>query len=153
MAFPMQEFIECIRISIMDSPENNDLLTNFEFDEKYIELAIKRAVNRINATPPIIPGLRIKLESFDTEDKYLGLIPGVLSYLYQGGSIKEKRNELQYSDEGQTINEDHRYSEYLQYAQMQMNEFDQKIKAAKNILSEEASFGCVSSSSFFNYFY
>lgn len=152
MAFPTQEFVDCVRMCIFDSPETNDLLGKYEFEEKEIMLAAKRAVQRINSTPPLVDAI-LRLDNFNTEEKYIGLIPGVLGFIYQGAAIREKRNELQYADEGQSIQEDHRYSEYLQFSQIQTNEFDNKIKNIKNMMAEKACFGSVDTQFFFNYFY
>lgn len=153
MEFPIEKFIEDLRVAIMDFPEENELLLDLEFPRETIELGLRRAINRINSMSPVF-SYKIKLEEFSSDEDYLTLIPGVLGYIYQGKGIQEKRNEIQYTDEGQGVNEDHRYEAYLQFSQMQMQEFDEKIKNAKSIMNEDMGFGEVPSYCLFKrYFY
>lgn len=153
MEFPTEKFIEDLRMSVLDIPEENELLLDFEFKKELIELCLRRAVNRINSTPPIFSG-KVTLDKFSKPEDYLTLIPGVLGYAYAAKGIQEKRNEIQYSDESQGINEDHRCESYLQFSQMQLQEFDEKIRNAKLRVNEELGFGeAFSSTLFLRYFY
>lgn len=140
MAFPYEEFIEYLRMSVMDDPETNELLLDYEFPEKNIKFALLRTINRINMTPPIFT-TSYKLDDFAYGENYITLIPGVLGYIYQGKAAQEKRNEIQYSDEGQSVNEDHRFQDYMNFANIQFNEFDTKITNAKSLVNESIGFG------------
>ena len=61
--FPIDNFIEDLRMSVMDFPEENELLLEFEFKDELVKLALRRAINRINSTRPVF-GYKMKLEHF-----------------------------------------------------------------------------------------
>ena len=150
--FDETEFIKEFREATLDYPETNDLLEDYEFSEEAIKLGIKRALTRIRSIPPVIRSLNIELSDFDNEDKRMFLLDGVMAYVYEAKSLQEKRNEISIQEEGTVIQDDHRFSDYMQVSARKMQIFENDIKNAKSNLNEELGFGCcISLDRFFYY--
>ena len=97
---------------------------DFKFSEEAIKLGIKRALTRIRSVPPVIRSLNIELSDFDNEDKRMFLLDGVIAYVYEARSLQEKRNELSIQEEGAVIQDDHRFSDYMQVSARKMQIFE-----------------------------
>jgi hypothetical protein len=120
-----------IRIFMMDKKELNPLLRGVRFSDDDISRAINMVVDCYNSTPPFInpktPG------SFPY--RYLLLI-GVAGHLLKSASINQANNELTYSANGVSVDDNNKAEIFGRIGMQLWGEFKEmvtNIKVAQNI--------------------
>lgn len=117
-----------IRVFLRDnSPEDNYLLSELEFDLTEIVESSIRCVEQFNAAQPPIP------QKFDTTNfpNPVILLTGIMGYLYQIAAKHYRRNHLPYSAGGMSIDDKNKASEYEQMGMQMVAEYTQWTKNKK----------------------
>jgi len=84
-----------IRSFTRDTPELNRLLKDYESTDDQLDLAIRRAIDHYNTTPPIFKAVTIL--TYPSLDM---LLYGCALRLLESAGLKQSRNELNYSSGG-----------------------------------------------------
>ena len=120
---------EEIRLFLNDIPETNELNGNkCEFSPERIQNAIKLVLADWNETPPLTETYNEK--SFPYRN---AMLYGVCYFLFVGEAASQARNHLTYSDGGLQVDDNNRFSPYMQLATYFKNEYTTlKISHKKN---------------------
>lgn len=121
--------LEEIRLFLNDMPETNDLNGNkCEFSPERIQNAIKLVLNDWNETPPLTTTYT------ETSFPYKNaMLYGVCYFLFVGESASQARNHLPYTDGGLQVDDNNRFSPYMQLATYFENKYTMlKLQHKKN---------------------
>jgi hypothetical protein len=132
---------EDIRVFLRDnSPEDNYLLSELEFDlTEIVESAIRCLQHFNSAQPPITQ----KFDSTNFPNPVM-LLNGIMGYLYQIAAKHYRRNHLPYSAGGMQIDDKNKAAEYEQMGAQMLGEYQAWVKNKKaqyNAQNWNGSFG------------
>lgn len=132
-----------LRLYLRDtSPEENLLIDGLNFTDEEILLATKLTIQKFNDIPP-----RENFPVFNSTNfpfKSI-LMDGVLGQLFFMAAEYHRKNNLQYSAGGVSLNDKNKEPNYLQAANMHWQEFLQNAKAEKVKLNMDLNWGTISS--------
>lgn len=123
-----------VRVFLRDnSPEDNYLISELEFDLTEIVESIVRCIDQFNAAQPPIP------RKFDTTTfpNPVILLTGAMGYLYQLAAKHYRRNHLPYSAGGVQIDDKNKGNEYDQIGMALIAEYTQWVKNKKAQLNAQ----------------
>lgn len=131
----LEVFRDEVRISLRDFAGMNIILDDVEFTDEDIELAIKRAVRRINAMTPIT---NFSWRSVPEAILFLG----TTRYLMQSESFLQLRNEMRVQSDGMgAVGIDAKFQKYKQAEQTLAQEFLEAARNFKNQVNMNSGFG------------
>lgn len=143
MAVDVEKLVSNVRTYLLDDPNTNDLIDDYETLEAAVKLAFQKMVAEINVIPPML-SFRITPNHM-SDSSVLAFMDGIIAHLYFGLAAKEKRNQLQARDTGAFVDDSHRSESYLQLYQMKMMEFRKMISDVKQAEAGKEAFGVVCS--------
>ena len=117
-----------VRVFLRDnSPEDNYLLSELEFDLTEIVESAIRCIDHFNSAQPPIT------QKFDTITfpNPVVLLNGIMGYLYQIAAKHYRRNHLPYSAGGMQIDDKNKANEYEQMGAQMVGEYQQWVKNKK----------------------
>ena len=118
-----------IRMYLRDSyPEENSLLEGLEFEDSEIVIATERALRYFNEVPPHLDTFRATTMNFPWR---YHLLEGILGQLYRMAANSDRKNSLQYSAGGLSVNDNGKEQNYLQASQMHWQAYQQFVDAKK----------------------
>ena len=125
-----------IRMYLRDTyPEENYLLEGLEFQDTEIAMAVERAIRYFNEVPPHLDLFRATTNNFPWR---YHLLEGVLGQLYRIAANSDRKNNLQYSAGGLSVNDVSKEQNYLQASQLHWQSYQQFVESKKyelNMLS------------------
>ena len=125
-----------IRMYLRDTyPEENYLLEGLEFQDTEIAMAVERAIRYFNEVPPHLDLFRATTNNFQWR---YHLLEGVLGQLYRIAANSDRKNNLQYSAGGLSVNDVSKEQNYLQASQLHWQSYQQFVESKKyelNMLS------------------
>lgn len=127
-----------VRRFMRDLAARNQLLMNeleFEWDE--YELAVENALALWNGTPPLTSETLTTLDKRARRILYLD----TTAYLLQMGSHHQARNNIAYSDQGFSVNENDKASTYMSLASTLMQQADLERRRLKTAQNMDATWG------------
>lgn len=131
-----------IRLSLRDnSPSDNLLLDDIEFDAAEITQSVLRPIQFWNETPPPLRPL-YTTKTFPHRELWL---KGIQAYLLQIAAANYRRNHLPYNAGGIAVDDKNKAREYDQYAHMMMQDFRNMVQAKKVEINIAQFSGAVSS--------
>lgn len=132
-----------LRLYLRDtSPEENLLIDGLNFTDEEILLATKLTIQKFNEMPP-----REAFPSFNSSNfpfKSI-LMDGVLGQLFFMAAEYHRKNNLQYSAGGVSLNDKNKEPNYMQIGTQHWQEFMQNAKAEKVKLNMENGWDIISS--------
>ena len=118
-----------IRMYLRDSfPEENYLLDGLEFEDSEIAMAVERAIQYFNEVPPHLDYFRATTTNFPWR---YHLLEGVLGQLYRMAANSDRKNNLQYSAGGLSVNDASKESNYIQASQLHWQSYQQFVESKK----------------------
>lgn len=130
-----------LRLTLRDSdPEESQLLGTLEFDDAEIIEALLRPVRNFNETPP--PLGRFNTTNFPYPEAWLRATQG---YLFAMAANYFRRNQLQYVAGGMTVDDLNREQQYLQAAQLALQEWTDFRDQTKMSLNANLAYGSIHS--------
>jgi len=131
-----------IRLHLRDSaPGESFLLDNLMFDDAEIALAISRPVMYWNEIPPPLD------QTYNTQNfpfRYHWL-EGICANLFMMVAEQFRRNQLDYSAAGMSVNDQNKESNYERAGQMRWQAYRDWVRATKASINLESCYGEVSS--------
>ena len=143
MAVDLEALVDNVRSYLLDIPEKNDLIEDYEIPEDVITLAFYKMIAEVNVIPPML-SFYVTPEHFSNAS-ILAFMDGIIAHVYFGLAAKEKRNQLQARDTGAFVDDSHRSESYLQLYQLKMQEFRKMVSDIKQAEAGREAFGVVSS--------
>lgn len=132
-----------IRLRLRDtSLEENLLIDNLNFTDEEILLATKLTIQKFNDMPPRENYPIFNSTSFPFKSI---LLEGIIGQLFFMAAEWHRKNNLQYSAGGISLNDKNKEPNYLQAGQMHWQEFLQLAKAEKVKLNMDLNWGTVAS--------
>lgn len=120
--------IEEIRLSMRDnSPADNLLLDDFEFDAAEIAQAVLRPVMYWNEIPPPIQPL-LTTKTFPFREMWL---VGIQAYLFDAAASHYRRNQLAYNAGGVAVDDKNKEQQYRAISNQLMSQFREMATAKK----------------------
>ena len=138
-----QVVIDMARKFLRDTPKLNELRGIEETDESVFKLAINMAISDWNSTPPLLAP--VGLEDFPSFD---WLIISTAMFVLMSAGVLQYRNELQYTDQGITVNPWSKGPAYISLAGMWANMCDVKKREYKYALNISRTFGIARTSEY-----
>ncbi len=124
---PGQVTILDVREALQDFPDRpGALLDGVEFSDGQIMWAMGRVVDLWNETPP--PVAYYTSENFPYRNQW---ITATFGYLCQSAAAGYRRNQLAYSAGGVTMDDQNKYQQYEQIAEIRLAEFREFMKTEK----------------------
>ena len=120
-----------LRWFLMDTPECNRLLRDFETDDDKLEFAIEMAISDWNSTAPLLSPRHIG----NFPSLYL-LMHGAAIQVLKMQGIKQDRNRLTYNAGGSSFSRSDKGPYYMQWAQLFISDYEIKklnFKKSQNI--------------------
>lgn len=118
-----------IRMYLRDSyPEENSLIDGLEFEDSEIVIATERALRYFNEVPPHLDTFVATTTNFPWR---YHLLEGILGQLYRMAANSDRKNSLQYSAGGLSVNDNGKEQNYLQASQMHWQAYQQFVDAKK----------------------
>lgn len=118
-----------IRMYLRDSyPEENSLLEGLEFEDSEIVIATERALRYFNEVPPHLDSFVATSTNFPWR---YHLLEGILGQLYRIAANSDRKNSLQYSAGGLSVNDNGKEQNYLQASQMHWQTYQQFVDMKK----------------------
>lgn len=133
--------LEEIRYHLRDRAAENTLLRQVEFDDSELLMAISRPIAQFNETPP--PICNFSCRNFPFKYHWLNAI---VAELLRVSAHHYMRNCLQVNSGGLSIDDKNRYTQYLKYADMYIEEWKNFIIEKKVQINAEAFSGSSGSS-------
>ena len=145
MAFDKAIFKSKIRLYMKDSFEKNRLLGGeYEADDPLIELCTELAIGEFSMAPPMSLEL-YTADSFSDEGAVAILMDAVVAKLLTSDSFLQYRNQLSYSDGGESLAVSDKGDPYTRLAQMLMQSFLMKANNVKKTINYCQAWGGVTS--------
>ncbi len=138
-----QVVIDMARKFLRDTPKLNELRGIEETDESVFKLAINMSISDWNSTPPLLAP--VGLEDFPSFD-WLIISTGL--FVLMSAGVLQYRNELQYSDQGITVNPWSKGPAYIHIAGMWAGMCDTKKREYKYALNLSRTFGIARTSEY-----
>jgi len=132
----LQSAVQQVRSYLKDYPKLNELLEDYENDDKFLESAVKMTVSMYNSVPPFIGNVTV--ENFPSD--YFLIIGSVMSALRSAG-IWYSRNRLSYSDGGISLQYKDKTGEYEGILRDLANQFDNWLAKYKLSVNMEGFYG------------
>lgn len=123
---------------LMDKPEGNLLLGEFEFGEEDLKNAMESLVSKWNETRPHVGTYTI--ETFPYKYNYT---LGVSAQLLRSAAIRFGRNELNYSTQGGSVDDQNKAPMYIKLAAELSGEFNEWMRSEKAAINIAAIGGYV----------
>lgn len=131
-----------IRLHLRDSaPGESFLLDNLMFDDAEIALAISRPVMYWNEIPPPIDAT-YNTQNFPFRYHWL---EGICANLFMMVAEQFRRNQLDYSAAGMTVNDQNKEASYERAGQARWQAYREWVRATKASINLESCYGEVSS--------
>ena len=115
-------------------PEANLLLDDYEFTPEEIRSAMNLAVDKFNETPPYLNQFHYNVTTFPYRSYF---ILGTAANLMYMAAHRFRRNSLNYTIPGGTVNDQEKYREYDNAGDRLMREYTEWITRAKRSLNME----------------
>lgn len=131
-----------VRMHLADSdPAENSLLDAVEFDDEQILLALVKPIEQFNEYPPTLT-VQYNTTNFPWRSNWLDATCG---YLYQFAAAFYRRNRLQITGGGKTLDDRNKEPEYLRIAQQHLATWKDFMLAKKIFLNARECVGSVGS--------
>jgi hypothetical protein len=128
--------IYLIRMFLRDNAKLNALIRKEESGDQEYSLAIRMALSNWNTTPPFINSATI--EDFPSLDWLI--ICGAM-YILQMNGVLNYRNELQYSDNGVSVNPWSKGPQYISLAGFWLNQLETQKREIKICINYAMTYG------------
>ena len=131
-----------VRYALLDTENGtagapfNNLLDDVEFTDGEIIFAMKRVIDKWNSTPPLVAQATSSCFPY----RYWWL-QGTVGHLLLMGAARYRRNRLDYSAGGVSINDQSKADEYEQVGRAILQEFDQWMLRTKTNINMEMCWG------------
>ena len=129
---------EDIRLFLIDDPETNLLLGDYEYTPAQITKALQMSVDVWNETPPTLDTYTV--ETFPWRHH---LLLQTTAYLLTIAANGYMRNNLQYNISGGSVDDKAKAAEYLQAAQMYSSQFKEWLARKKAELNHNLGWSTV----------
>lgn len=128
-----------VRIWLRDNdPEANVLLDDFEFEPEEIRAAMTHAVDYWNETPP-----DVGTYDYDRFPYRFALLRGTAANLLFMAAHRFRRNQLNYSAGGLTVDDQNKYQQYDSAGGRLWEEYKQWVTTAKRSVNVDMGWGTV----------
>ena len=136
-----KRFVDMLRKKVQDFPELNKLTGSQENDDKSLLFYINMALDDYNSTPPVLDP--VTLEDFEKVPKLSIslLLDGAIVQMMLALGILQTRNQLSYSDGGNSIRLYDKGPSYIQVAGIFANNYERKKIQLKKFLNAEQGWG------------
>jgi hypothetical protein len=125
-----------LRFFLMDTPELNLLLKDYETSPERLEFCLDMAISDWNSTAPILRAVDI----MSYPSLYL-LMHGAAIQALTGAGLFHTRNSIAYQAGGSSFQRFGKSQEYMAWIQMFKNDYEQKKKDFKYTQNIEAAWG------------
>jgi hypothetical protein len=131
-----EKAIKYLRLFLMDTPELNRLIRNYEIDPERLEFALDMTISDWNTTTPLIG--RVTYGNFPS--LYL-LMHGAASQCLKMAGLYQSRNELTYNASGSSFIRSNKTAYYQSWIQNFSAEYEAKKINYKLQVNVETAYG------------
>lgn len=136
----MEKAKKYLRLFMMDTPELNRLIRQYESNDEMLQFAIEMAISDWNSTSPLIGSKNIG----NYPSLYL-LMHGAAIQLLKSQGLRQARNELNYSAGGSSFIRSNKSNYYMSWMVNFANEYETKKRNMKIQQNIEGGWGGVNS--------
>lgn len=128
-----------IRLRLRDSPQANELIGDFAWDNSEIIQALQEPIDYWNADLPDV-GVYYTTQTWPARHRYWW-IRGAIASLYRIASEYQRRNQFDYSAGGIQVQDSARSQEYAQAADAEWQAFAAWVRSTKVAMNVELGWG------------
>jgi hypothetical protein len=128
-----------IRMLVRDSPQDNELIGDFAWDDAEILQALQAPVDYWNADLPDV-GVYYTTRTWPARYRHWW-VRGTIAVLYRIASESQRRNQFDYAAGGIQVQDSNRSQEYAQLADAEWQEFKAWVRSTKVALNNELGWG------------
>jgi hypothetical protein len=128
-----------IRMRLRDSPQDNELLNDFAWDNAEIAQALQEPIDFWNAELPDV-GIYYTSQNWPPQFRHWW-IRGTIAALFRVAAEHQRRNQLDYSAGGLQVQDSNRSQDYMQAAELIWNDFKAWVRSRKIVMNQELCWG------------